>query len=340
MSLHKEITGYFDRFPEHLMMGIYTQKHYNNDHSWGMDEVFVLTDEKGTRYKTSVFELGESIIEFLYDPAFELIVRTLLESQSYVKGIMEVPDDVTRWEPFYSLLQSAPSQFFYFFLAQEIVTAYKNKLRRPDGTPYPEDYFCKIGRSYQWLREQMENMVAVCLVEENSTRKESASERYCKHFSKKRLTFRNISWEAVSEKLITEVLYPQTPEDIGNFLFCQYLKENATYKRCGYCRKLFVVTGRSNIRYCNRIDEKTGKTCRQTSPAKVFRESRKCSPGESAYNRAYKTNYSRISAGKLSKEQFKKWSEKARQKRDECAAGKLSVEDFERWLEIPVPHIL
>ena len=64
----------------------------------------------------------------------------------------------------------------------------------------------------------------------------------------------------------------------------------------------------------------------------TFRKKHKATPAEKVFNRAYKTFYSRMSAGKLSKELFKEWSKDARQKRDECISGKITIEDFERWI--------
>ncbi len=336
MSLHNDIIEFFGRYPDKLSMGLYTQEH---------DEIFFvacLSDkEKGPPFEVGVFELGQSMIDFLYDPDYERIVGALLESDSHVKQILEAPNDVARWVPLYLLLQAAQSQFFYFYLVQEIVTAYKSKMCRPDGTPYPIDYFCEIGRSYQRLRERVKDIVGVCF-EETSKNGASATERYIENFPLDTLLYRDVSGEPVPAKpykegepmshKMAEVLHPRMPEDIGNFLFFQYLKENILFKRCENCQKYFVATGRSNVKYCDRMVDKTGKTCRQIAPAMTFREKRKDSPAEKVFNRAYKTLHSRMSAGKLSKELFKEWSKEARQKRDECAAGKITLEDFERWL--------
>ena len=40
-----------------------------------------------------------------------------------------------------------------------------------------------------------------------------------------------------------------------------------------------------------------------------------------------------IKAGRITKDEFYAWSEKARAKRDECDAGKLTLEEFEVWLK-------
>lgn len=336
MSIHNEIIEYFEHYPDSPSMGLYALEH---------DEIFfvaVLSDKKEKKpFEVGISELGQSMIDFLYDRAYDVVIGTLLDSENYVKQILSAPDDVSLWQPFYSLLQSTDSQFFYFYLAQEIVTAYKNKMHHTDGTPYPTDYFCEIGRSYQRLRERVQDIAGKCF-EETAKNGATAMECYLKHFAAVPISYADVQAEPIPAKeynanepmvyKMAEVLHPKTPEDIGNFLFFQYLKENILLKRCENCQKYFVATGRSNVKYCDREIDDTGKTCRQIIPAMTFRKKHKATPAEKVFNRAYKTFYSRMSAGKLSKELFKEWSKDARQKRDECISGKITIEDFERWI--------
>lgn len=336
MSIHNEIIDYFGRYPTLLSMGLYTQEN---------DEIFFVSSlsdkEKNSPFEVGVFELGQSMIDFLYDSTYEQVVGALLGSADHVKRILDAPDDVDHWAPFYYLLRAAQGQFFYFYLVPEIVTAYKSKMRRLDGTPYSTDYFCEIGRSYQRLRARVQDVVGACF-EETAKNGATAIDRYLENFTASTLLYADVRGEAIPAKpykegepmayKMAEVLHPKTPEDIGNFLFFQYLKANVLFKRCENCQKYFVSTGRSNVKYCDRVVGTTGKTCRQIAPTIIFREKRKNFPAEKAFNRAYKTLYSRMSAGKLSKELFKEWSKEARQKRDDCTAGKITLEDFERWL--------
>jgi hypothetical protein len=127
----------------------------------------------------------------------------------------------------------------------------------------------------------------------------------------------------------SDVLRPETPEDIGNYLMACYLKSDVLYKRCENCQKYFVATGRSNVKYCDREVGDTGKTCRQIGFSVIYRGD----PIEQVFQRAYKTQYSRVSAGMLSKDMFKEWSKSARAKRNECVESKINTEAFQRWLE-------
>jgi len=51
------------------------------------------------------------------------------------------------------------------------------------------------------------------------------------------------------------------------------------------------------------------------------------------YNKHYKTRFSRIRAGKISREVFQEWAAKAREYRDKVTSGEMALEEFEDWLK-------
>lgn len=51
------------------------------------------------------------------------------------------------------------------------------------------------------------------------------------------------------------------------------------------------------------------------------------------FRRGYKKRFAWIKAGRITKGEFYDWSERAREKRDECDAGELTMEGFETWLK-------
>lgn len=57
------------------------------------------------------------------------------------------------------------------------------------------------------------------------------------------------------------------------------------------------------------------------------------SPAMKAYNKAYKTRFSRIRAGKISREIFQEWAALARDRRDKVMTGEMPIEDFQEWLD-------
>ena len=53
------------------------------------------------------------------------------------------------------------------------------------------------------------------------------------------------------------------------------------------------------------------------------------------YRREYKKRFAWIKAGKITKDEFYFWSEKAREKKTECEAGNITLEEFGCWLRNP-----
>ena len=50
------------------------------------------------------------------------------------------------------------------------------------------------------------------------------------------------------------------------------------------------------------------------------------------FRREYKKRFAWIKAERITKDEFYAWSEKAREKRDECDQQKITLEEFEAWL--------
>jgi hypothetical protein len=50
------------------------------------------------------------------------------------------------------------------------------------------------------------------------------------------------------------------------------------------------------------------------------------------YRREYKKRFARIRSGTLLPEDFYRWSEQARQKKDELEAGEIDADAFLAWL--------
>ena len=96
--------------------------------------------------------------------------------------------------------------------------------------------------------------------------------------------------------------------------------------------RYFVTTSQSNARFCEHRSEETGRTCRQLMPKVHLLEKSKQDPAEWLYNRAYKTMYSRVTSGAISKGMYKEWSKAARAKRNECSKGLLTPEEYSSWL--------
>ena len=117
-----------------------------------------------------------------------------------------------------------------------------------------------------------------------------------------------------------------------NYLALLYLHTKTRFKQCDHCKRFFATTGQGNPRFCNRLIEGANKTCRQMMPKVQFEIEVERTPAKWLYNRAYRTMYSRIFSGAITKDMFKNWMERARSKRDACLAGELSAEEYSAWL--------
>lgn len=331
-------------FPHHFFQNISAEtdvRIYVKDKT----EIFLVTElgKKITPHPIMVdfADIGESAISFLYFNKNDYILDWLQHSKPLVQELKLDIDNPLKWHSFITIAEVSLGHPYYFILYSTINNAYKRKLRDADGNPLPDDFLAKIGLEYSSLRTYLQTMVDDYF---DATVKNGPAiiERLLSKPSRTAIQYPNVYIDVVpandykeNEKTkytLSEVLRPNVPEDIANFFFVQYLKEDIQYKRCQNCLRYFVTKGKSNVKYCDRIVGDTGKTCKQVAPKATFLAKAEEKPAERLFNKVSKTMYSRVSAGKYSKQLYKEWSKEARQKRDACSAGALSVEDYATWL--------
>lgn len=138
-------------------------------------------------------------------------------------------------------------------------------------------------------------------------------------------------FEAVEKKTFTEVLYPDTLEEIVNFFVRSLLQNEIRFRKCKNCGKYFPLTGYSNAEYCERTFGDSSKTCKEAGALNVWQKKAK-NPAYEAYSREYKKRFARIKYGKLSKEEFSQWAEVARVQRERCVNGELELQEYAQWL--------
>lgn len=147
--------------------------------------------------------------------------------------------------------------------------------------------------------------------------------------------FRALStgFERVGNDIMSEVLYPRSIVDMVDFLLREVIRREVTFKPCKSCGRYFASTAHGNTEFCNRLFQDTGKTCRDIGSLAKWREKVAASPAILLYNKHYKTRFSRIRTGKISREVFQEWAAKAREYRDKVTSGEMPLEDFEDWLK-------
>jgi len=103
-------------------------------------------------------------------------------------------------------------------------------------------------------------------------------------------------------------------------------------RKCGNCHKYFINTGRIGTLYCDRTINEEGKTCKDVGAMNLYREKTKGNPIMEEYNKTYKKYNARVRYNKMTKSNFYKWSEEAREMRNKATLGEISFDDFKKWL--------
>jgi len=142
-----------------------------------------------------------------------------------------------------------------------------------------------------------------------------------------------ISFERIDRKIFTEVLYPKDIYDIIDYFIRECVKQEQRFRVCKNCGKYFALTGYINTEYCDRPFDSAGHTCKEIGALHVWERKKAGNPILKAYSRAYKKRFAWIKYGKITKENFYEWSEKAREKRELCVQGKIALEEFWEWLD-------
>ena len=164
------------------------------------------------------------------------------------------------------------------------------------------------------------------------------------HDDSDRFSFSVIStgYEQVERGAFTEILYPNSVEEIAEFFVREILRRDLRFRRCKSCGKYFALTGYANTEYCDRLFGGSGKTCKEAGAVRLYRTKITADPVVRAFNKEYKKRFAWIKYKKITKEAFYEWSERARIERDKCLAkrdattdgdAKLrALEELEHWL--------
>ncbi len=145
---------------------------------------------------------------------------------------------------------------------------------------------------------------------------------------------KNVIEEKIKEKNLEliSVYVVNSFDDLVNLELLKLLEKKIDIKICENCKVYFVPEGRVDSVYCTNLIEGTNKTCAEMGSVNKHKEKLKQNPILLAYNKAYKRNNSRVRQKNMLHEDFLKWSEEARAKRDLALDGEMSFEEFNKWL--------
>ena len=305
-------------------------------------EHYTLTNQNGTVVSVYKSELGNTVVEFLYDTLYEQVKGFLQASEPIVSNIKQGINTEEEWKHFDLLAQNLHAENklhpFYYPLFVEVVGAYQRGMCDEQGRPLRDDHFVQIGKQLERFMQKLQDLMNA---QDEVLDSEASSECYRRKVFSAPLPIRNLQYEmmpAESEQDvktsfdIVMVLLPKTAEEVWNYLLANYVHYGLRFKRCENCKRFFATTGRGNPKFCERLIPGMGKSCRQVMPKLNFNSKGEKDPAVWLYNRAYKTMYSRVTVGTFPKESFKEWSKRARTARDQCSRGEMSAEDYSAWL--------
>ena len=142
-----------------------------------------------------------------------------------------------------------------------------------------------------------------------------------------------MSYELMYRQTFAEFLCPDTVYDLIDYHLRECLKREIRMRRCKNCGRLFAVTGHGGTEYCDRPADEKGRTCKEIGAFRVWEKSKSTDEAFKVFRREYKKRFAWIRAGRITKDEFYEWSERAREKRDECDTGKLTLKELEAWLK-------
>ena len=159
--------------------------------------------------------------------------------------------------------------------------------------------------------------------------------RYCERGFDIKFKFENLSttFEIIGSSTFAEVLYSKNIYEIIEFFVRELLKREQPFKVCKSCGRYFAIISHTNSEYCNRLFKDTNKTCKEIGAVKVYQAKVADNLAMKEFNKSYKTHFARIKYKRMTKEEFKIWSDVARKYRDEVMDGKKPLDGFIKWLK-------
>jgi hypothetical protein len=111
--------------------------------------------------------------------------------------------------------------------------------------------------------------------------------------------------------------------------FLKLISSNIKVNKCSICDRFFIPAGRSDMKFCNRIIDDTGKTCKDIGANKLYRKKKLDDPVDNLYEKIRSRNRGRRDNGKLKNNEYKKWNVKALKLRDDARDGIVTFESYE-----------
>ena len=126
--------------------------------------------------------------------------------------------------------------------------------------------------------------------------------------------------------------------DILELEFTKMLEQNVHFRKCKRCGKYFIMKGKYDTRYCDRVAEGESRSCQEFAAAENYKAKHADDKATAIYSKYYKRYSARVKVRQIKEADFKKWKYQAMTKRDECTAGDITAEEFAEWMENYFPN--
>lgn len=83
-------------------------------------------------------------------------------------------------------------------------------------------------------------------------------------------------------------------QNYAQFLFLNMMQSNSNFCKCNYCYRFFIPKTKKPTRFCDRIDPKSGKTCKEIAPTVYRNDDVRSNAVLNEYDRAMRRNYKRM----------------------------------------------
>lgn len=297
--------------------------------------------QKDDRLVKTSFPFFQSMLDLLYldlrayDSMFE-------EMGSTIPKLYTTKDDRLGERITEQLQELAKVHVYFEFLLLDWVDR-MNEIRQNNYIgivellPYRKK-LSQLPESLRLIQEQVRVLLETVL-DIGTSEKSTMSEKIVRYYNNResnglsgfKFEPQSTCYEIIDKKTFTEVIYPTNIYSIIDFLVRECLKREVRFRVCKNCNRYFPLTGYSNAEYCERLHDDQGRTCKEMGALNVWQKKAK-KPAYELYSKEYKKRFARIKYGKITKEDFYKWAEEAREYRDKCMADEMEYEEFQTWL--------
>ncbi len=147
------------------------------------------------------------------------------------------------------------------------------------------------------------------------------------------------SFIAMQHRTFMSLAYEvSTVQDMLELEFTKMLEQDIRFRKCKRCGKYFIMKGKYDTNYCDRIAEGETRTCQELAAIENYKAKIADNKAIPIYNKYYKRYAARVKVRQIKEADFKRWRYKAMEMRDKCSDGLISVEELTEWMEASFPN--